>query len=130
MFAIGDFARLGRVSVRMLRHYDGLGLRLRRAEADVVPTGPAVASYAVAVDGLTIVDLPVIEAATVIHHGSMDDSDAAVQTLARWIDANGYTSTGYAREVNLECPPDRGQWVTELQESITAEHRRPSITHI
>jgi DNA-binding transcriptional MerR regulator len=26
MFTIGDFARLGRVSVRMLRHYDALGL--------------------------------------------------------------------------------------------------------
>jgi len=26
MFSIGDFARLGRVSVRMLRHYDTLGL--------------------------------------------------------------------------------------------------------
>ncbi|SHN44415.1 MerR family transcriptional regulator [Cryptosporangium aurantiacum] len=26
MFSIGDFAALGRVSVRMLRHYDGLGL--------------------------------------------------------------------------------------------------------
>src|SRR4051812_21515315 len=26
MFSIGDFARLGRVSVRMLRHYDAIGL--------------------------------------------------------------------------------------------------------
>src|SRR5436309_2527973 len=26
MFSIGDFARLGLVSVRMLRHYDGIGL--------------------------------------------------------------------------------------------------------
>ena len=26
MFTIGDFARLGQVSVRMLRHYDGIGL--------------------------------------------------------------------------------------------------------
>jgi predicted transcriptional regulator YdeE len=26
MFTIGDFARLGRVSVRMLRHYDAVGL--------------------------------------------------------------------------------------------------------
>ena len=28
MFTIGDFARLGRVSVRMLRHYDAIGLLL------------------------------------------------------------------------------------------------------
>ncbi|HEV7192820.1 MAG TPA: MerR family transcriptional regulator [Jatrophihabitantaceae bacterium] len=33
MFTIGDFARHGRVSVRMLRHYDGLGL-LRPARVD------------------------------------------------------------------------------------------------
>ena len=26
MFSIGDFAALGRVSVRMLRHYDAIGL--------------------------------------------------------------------------------------------------------
>jgi DNA-binding transcriptional MerR regulator len=33
MFTIGDFARLGRVSVRMLRHYDALGL-LTPADVD------------------------------------------------------------------------------------------------
>jgi DNA-binding transcriptional MerR regulator len=33
MFQIGDFARAGRVSVRMLRHYDGIGL-LRPARVD------------------------------------------------------------------------------------------------
>src|SRR6266516_3250523 len=33
MFSIGDFARHGRVSVRMLRHYDAIGL-LRPASVD------------------------------------------------------------------------------------------------
>ncbi|MGW4483976.1 MerR family transcriptional regulator [Amycolatopsis sp. NPDC004368] len=33
MFSIGEFAKLGRVSVRMLRHYDALGL-LRPAKVD------------------------------------------------------------------------------------------------
>jgi DNA-binding transcriptional MerR regulator len=33
VFAIGDFARLGRVSVRMLRHCDAIGL-LRPAHVD------------------------------------------------------------------------------------------------
>jgi len=32
MFSIGDFARHGRVSVRMLRHYDALGLLPRRRD--------------------------------------------------------------------------------------------------
>lgn len=35
MFSIGDFARHGRVSVRMLRHYDAIGL-LRPAHVDPV----------------------------------------------------------------------------------------------
>ena len=35
MLTIGDFARLGRVSVRMLRHYDAIGLlRPERAESN------------------------------------------------------------------------------------------------
>jgi DNA-binding transcriptional MerR regulator len=33
MFTIGDFARLGGVSIRMLRHYDAIGL-LRPARVD------------------------------------------------------------------------------------------------
>ena len=33
MFTIGDFARHGRVSARMLRHYDAIGL-LRPAHTD------------------------------------------------------------------------------------------------
>lgn len=185
MFTIGDFARLGRVSVRMLRHYDALGLlrparvdqatgyryydagqlsrlnrlialkdlglgldqvgqilddqvepaelggmlRLRRAEladhlaeetARLATTGPAVAYYEQVPEGVRIhagapvnadrserhdfdiVDLPPIEqAATVIHHGPMDHVDVVFQGLARWIEENGYRSTGLAREVYL-----------------------------
>ncbi|MFB6814200.1 MerR family transcriptional regulator [Streptomyces sp. NPDC056347] len=69
--------------------------------------------------GITVVELPAFEAATVVHRGSMDGVLPTSQTLARWIDANGYRSLGYVREVNLECPEDRDLWVTELQEPIT-----------
>ncbi|KAB2593607.1 MerR family transcriptional regulator [Streptomyces arboris] len=68
--------------------------------------------------GVRVVELPPFEAATIVHRGAMDDVLPAAQTLARWLDANGYRSTGYAREVNLECPEDRSQWVTELQEPV------------
>ncbi|MFJ9980796.1 MerR family transcriptional regulator [Streptomyces cyaneofuscatus] len=68
--------------------------------------------------GVRVVELPPFEAATIVHRGAMDDVLPAAQTLARWLDANGYRSTGYAREVNLECPADRSQWVTELQEPV------------
>ncbi|MFJ9678073.1 MerR family transcriptional regulator [Streptomyces sp. NPDC101194] len=69
--------------------------------------------------GITVVELPPFEAATIVHRGSMDGVLPTAQTLARWIDANGYRSTGYAREISLECPDDRDEWVTELQEPVT-----------
>lgn len=39
MFSIGDFAKHGRVSIRMLRHYDAIGL-LRPAHVDPAGTAP------------------------------------------------------------------------------------------
>jgi DNA-binding transcriptional MerR regulator len=72
-------------------------------------------------DDPTMVDLPAVEAATIVHRGSMDKADAVVQELARWIEANGYDGTGYAREVYLECPPDPNQWVTEFQELVVRQ---------
>ncbi|MFI7238203.1 MerR family transcriptional regulator [Streptomyces cyaneofuscatus] len=109
--------------------------------AGVRPTGPGIARYEdapegggaivvhagvtvsapagpVAGTGVRVVELPPFEAATIVHRGAMDDVLPAAQTLARWLDANGYRSTGYVREVNLECPADRSQWVTELQEPV------------
>lgn len=71
-------------------------------------------------DRLRIVALPPVEqAATIVHRGSMETVLPTIQTLGRWIDANGYRSTGYLREVNLECPDNHDEWVTELQEPVT-----------
>ena len=117
--------------------YEELGSRLGRA--GVTPVGPPVAYYEDAPDGdgvlvhatlpvnadpadgqdFAIVDLPAIQqAATVVHRGSMDNVVSTIQVLARWIDGNGYRSSGYPREFYLECPENRAQWVTELQEPI------------
>ncbi|MER5786158.1 MerR family transcriptional regulator [Streptomyces mobaraensis] len=111
----------------------------RLDEAGVTPAGPGIAYYeddpggsggilahaafpvgpGATAAGLDLVDLPGIEtAATVVHRGSMDDVLPTAQALARWIDANGYRSAGYARELYLECPEDRDGWVTELQEPV------------
>ena len=118
----------------------------RMASAEICAAGPAVAYYedapagegAIIVHaavpiagpaaiepggdpGFAIVDLPAVErAAVIIHHGSMDDVMPTGQALARWIDANGYRSAGYSREVTLEWSPDPEQWVTELQQPIHA----------
>jgi DNA-binding transcriptional MerR regulator len=117
--------------------YDELGARLWRA--GLTPTGPAIAWYEDApggegivvhatlpVDadpggdhGLAVADLPEIErAATIVHRGSMDNVMPTIQTLAAWIDANGYRSVGYNRELYIEIGEDRDTWVTELQEPI------------
>ena len=67
----------------------------------------------------TVSDLPEVRsAAAIIHHGSMDDVMPTGQALARWVDASGYRSAGYAREITLEWDPDPGKWVTELQQPI------------
>ncbi|MFG2598161.1 MerR family transcriptional regulator [Streptomyces sp. NPDC048462] len=111
--------------------------------AGVSPTGPGIARYEDAPEGggavvvhagvtvsepvgplgdtgITVVELPPFEAATVIHRGPMDGVLPTAQTLARWIDGSGYRSAGYAREVSLECPEDESRWVTELQEPVEA----------
>jgi effector-binding domain-containing protein len=118
--------------------YDNLFCRLARA--GLAAAGPAVAYYEDAPTGkgavivhaavpvtadrgaghdFSVVDLPeVARAATVIHHGSMDNVLSTGQALARWIDRNGYRSTGYLRELTLEHSDDRDQWVTELQAPV------------
>jgi DNA-binding transcriptional MerR regulator len=117
--------------------YDELFRRL--GSAGITPTGPGVAYYEDAPEGggrisvhaavqvsaplqdgaFRILDLPSMDqAATIVHRGSMDTVLPTAQTLARWTDANGYRSTGYPREINLECPENRDDWVTELQAPV------------
>ncbi|WP_330340099.1 MerR family transcriptional regulator [Streptomyces sp. NBC_00557] len=118
--------------------YDELFRRLE--EAGITPTGPGIASYEDAPEGggritvhaavqvsaplqdgaFRILDLPSPgQAATIVHRGSVDAVLPTAQALARWIDAGGYRSAKYPREINLECPENRDDWVTELQAPIT-----------
>jgi DNA-binding transcriptional MerR regulator len=109
----------------------------RRVEAaDLSWTGPAIAYYipadgdAVTIHagaqvnlrpgedhGFDVVDLPALPAvATIIHQGPMDDVQGSWQTLANWIEENGYKPEGLAREVYLNYGEgDPAGWVTELQ---------------
>jgi DNA-binding transcriptional MerR regulator len=117
--------------------YDELFRRLEAA--GIPPTGPGIASYEDAPEGegritvhaavqvsaplqngaLRVLDLPPIDlVATVVHRGSMDSVLPTAQTLARWIDATGLRPTGHPREINLECPENRDDWVTELQAQV------------
>ncbi|MGO8961368.1 MAG: MerR family transcriptional regulator [Streptosporangiaceae bacterium] len=118
--------------------YDALFARI--ASAGVVCSGPGIAYYedsgvqagAVVVHAavqvtadpgnrhdFNVVDLPEVDcAATIIHHGAMDDVLPTGQALARWIDASAYRAIGYARELMVEWSPDREQWVSELQQPL------------
>ncbi|GAA1960891.1 MerR family transcriptional regulator [Kitasatospora viridis] len=118
--------------------YDELFRRLDAA--GISPTGPGIALYEDSPEGggritvhatvqvsaplradseLRVLDLPALDqAATIVHHGSMDAVVPTSQTLSRWTDAHGYRATGYPREVTLEHHEDRSQWVTELQSAV------------
>jgi DNA-binding transcriptional MerR regulator len=115
--------------------YDELVCALGRA--GVTPVGPATAWYEDAPGGgvlvhaglpvaaapaegqeFTVVDLPAIQAATIVHRGSMETVLSSIQTLSRWIEAHGYSSAGYNREFYLEIGDDPETWVTELQEPV------------
>ena len=122
--------------------YDELCRRLDAAE--IVPVGAGVAYYEALADGAVrahaclpvsaealveqnfrIVDLPGIErAATIVHRGSMDGVMSTIQTLARWIDANGFRSTGNSRELYIAVGDSSDDWVTELQEPLDNEEWR------
>jgi DNA-binding transcriptional MerR regulator len=117
--------------------YAELSKRLEAAGLAII--GPAIAYYEQAPEGVRVhagapvnvehgkthdfdvVDLPAVEqVATVVHHGPMDDVDVTFQQLGRWIEENGYRSTGLAREVYLKYGDgDPETWVTELQETVT-----------
>jgi effector-binding domain-containing protein len=109
----------------------------RRLGAEgVAPAGPGIAYYEDAPEGggritvhaavvvaappraepFRVLDLaPIDAAATIVHRGSMDSVLPTAQLPDRWIEAHGYRAVGYPRDVNLEVPENRDDWVTELQ---------------
>lgn len=113
-------ARVGRAGVSVvgaaIAYYEGVP----DGDGVVVHAALPVSPDVVDVPEAEVVDLPAVEAATIIHRGSMDDVMPTVQTLAAWLDDNGHTSTGRSRELYLESDPDHCEaWVTELQEEIS-----------
>lgn len=67
---------------------------------------------------LKIKKLPAGEVASIIHRGPFDGIGAAYDTLFKWINQQGLSPAGYAREVHLRCPhntTDPKGLVTEIQ---------------
>ena len=65
MLKIGEFSKLSRVSVRMLRHYDEIGLLK-----------------------------PVVTVASCTFKGGYDQMDSAMSAVAAWVNDNGYEPDG------------------------------------
>jgi DNA-binding transcriptional MerR regulator len=71
-------------------------------------------------DRVSVERLPVIEVASVIHHGSMDSCEPVYEGLVRWIDDSGYGLAGHSRELYREFnPEDLSRNITELQMPIS-----------
>ena len=86
----------------------------------VAHVGFEIADRAVASsDGVSVITLPVVEVASVVHHGSMKDIVPVYEALVRWIDDSGYRLAGRSRELYLEFhEDDHSRNVTELQMPI------------
>src|SRR5262249_29153173 len=56
-------------------------------------------------DGIEIVDLPVLQVASIVHHGGMENIVAVYEALIRWIEDNGYRVAGNSRELYHETGP-------------------------
>lgn len=70
--------------------------------------------------GVEIVELPVVEVASVIYRGSMADVVPVYEGLVRWIEESGLRLAGRSRELYFEFhEDDPAANVTELQMPIT-----------
>jgi DNA-binding transcriptional MerR regulator len=112
--------RLPDAAVRPAGRLTCLYERSRQSEDEVVvrATVPAAVDAGGNLNGLAVIDLPAMRAATLVHRGPIDQVLPTWQALARWIDDNGHRSGEPARELYLDCPDDPTGWVTELQEPI------------
>lgn len=71
-------------------------------------------------DHVRVVDLPVVEVASVMHPGAIEDVAPVYEALLRWIDDSGYRMAGYSRELYHVTGPE-GPRLTELQVPISQE---------
>lgn len=72
-------------------------------------------------DGISVVDLPRIKVASVVHRGTMDHIESVYEALVRWIEDSGYELAGASRELYHEWHDDQPERsVTELQMPIAS----------
>jgi len=70
-------------------------------------------------DAVSVVELPSVEVASVVHHGSMEYVVPVYESLVQWIEDSGYRLAGRSRELYHEFDGnDLSRNVTELQMPI------------
>jgi DNA-binding transcriptional MerR regulator len=71
-------------------------------------------------EAVQVVDLPVVQVASVIHRGAMEEIEPAFEALIRWIEDGGYRVAGPSRELYHEFHhEDPTRHVTELQVPVS-----------
>jgi hypothetical protein len=123
MLSIGDFARHGRVSVRMLRHYDAIGL-LRPARVDAATGVPLLSGRATR-------RLRQVEArlCSIEIEGREPMADVQIQPLpavrvaeltgpAASYGPDGWVVIGSTRELYLAASPDCTAEATVLRQPV------------
>lgn len=75
MLKIGEFSKLSRVSVRMLRHYDEIGLLK-----------------------------PAVTVASWTFKGGYDQMDSAMSAVAAWVNNNGYEPDSHCLTATTSAP--------------------------
>jgi DNA-binding transcriptional MerR regulator len=68
-------------------------------------------------DGIDVVDLPVVEVASVVHRGDISRVTPVYEALVRWIEDSGFRLAAHSRELYHEVTIE-GPSVTELQVPI------------
>jgi DNA-binding transcriptional MerR regulator/effector-binding domain-containing protein len=116
-----------RIIPEVMRHLDGIGVRpgimvgwYEEPFDDgtvVLHAGFDIADQTVeSGERVRVVELPVVEVASVVHRGSMDDVVREYVALVQWIDDSGYRLNGRSRELYHEwCGDNVARNVTELQ---------------
>jgi effector-binding domain-containing protein len=120
----------GRLLPEVLAHLDAAGARPRMSVAwyeqpddegsVVLHAGFDIGDQRVG-DGETVrvVDLPVVEVASVVHQGSMEAIEDVYVAIVTWIEDSGNRLAGRSRELYLEFhDPGDPRNVTELQMPI------------
>jgi hypothetical protein len=98
-------------------HYEDL----RDDGSLVVHVGFEIDPHGVIADGVdgddaTVVDLPVVKVASLMHHGSLDTLPESNEQLERWVQDSGLTTSGRSRELYLQwSEQDPASNITELQ---------------